>query len=159
MSLNLVSLPDFHRSVCSKPCPHWENILSFMSLLPLPPGLASPWVAVTQHASGQEEAPSMNELMNAQKPPCRAPADEKRRRACHSFPRCGLQYKQLFSCFVCMLCLPLILPHFSFRSCCPGIHFSSCAAYIWEVILWFILISLGFTCNSHLLCFQILTPF
>ena len=101
----------------------------------------------------------MNELMNAQKPPCRAPADEKRRRACHSFPRCGLQYKQLFSCFVCMLCLPLILPHFSFRSCCPGIHFSSCAAYIWEVILWFILISLGFTCNSHLLCFQILTPF
>ena len=44
--------------------------------------------------------------MNEQKPQCRVQASEKQQRGWCSFPYCGLEYKQLFSCHTSMLCLP-----------------------------------------------------
>lgn len=84
--------------------------------------------------------------MSEQKPQCRVQADEKQQGGWHSFPHCGLEYKQLFSCSVCLLCLhthpashsspclfqvpPFFLDTFSFL----------CILF-WEFILWFLLIS------------------
>ena len=77
-----------------------------MHLLPLPLGLASPVSGCYSAYQKRDGAPSMEELMNEQKPQCRVQASEKPRRGWCSFPHCGLEYKQLFSCCTSMLCLP-----------------------------------------------------
>ena len=77
-----------------------------MHLLPLLLGLASPVSGCYSAYQKREGAPSMEELMNEQKPQCRVQASEKPRRGWCSFPHCGLEYKQLFSCCTSMLCLP-----------------------------------------------------
>lgn len=51
-----------------------------------------------------------------------------------------LDYTSLFPCSLSMLCLPLN-PSTSLPNVHSWRHFSSCAAYIWENFLWFILIS------------------
>lgn len=81
--------PQFSQKRQQQTMLHWENILSFMHLLPLPPGLASPVSGCSPTCQKRDEAPSMEELMNEQKPQCGVQAGEKQWRGQHYFLTVG----------------------------------------------------------------------
>lgn len=123
-----------------------------MSLLSFPPGLASAVSCCYSACQRTEEAPAVNELMNEQKPQCRVQADERLPRGWHSFPPCGLEYKQLFSCCISVLCLPhslpLLLLRFSFMSIALPGHIFLPMQHIFGMLLSDSSSSLLFICNS-----------
>lgn len=119
--------------------PHWENIFSFASSLPLRPGLASPVRCCYSACQRTEEAPAMNELMNEQSLSVGRRLPGSLGEADIHFLGVGWNASRCFPAVspgsTSTGSLPLLLPHFSFRSHCSWPPFSSYAAYIREVTL------------------------
>lgn len=99
---------------------HSENMFPFIYLAISLLAFLLQRVAVTQHVRGWEEARSVNELMNEQKPVCRAHVAWSSREAyVHFLAVARIQaavFRLLFSALPSTHSLPLTLLHFSFRS-------------------------------------------